>query len=96
MSGQFMRDCVDAGVDFYRFSFIGYSPEKYDEWMHNIIGGNFNTVVNNIRAMQEYVAETNSDCVVATYHLITDNDNINKELDQYKKLVNDRSKSFDA
>jgi len=89
MQGQFMRDCVDAGMDFYRFSFIGYNPEKYDEWMNNIIGGNFNTIVNNIREMKEYVDETGSDCVVATYHLITDNDNINKELDQYKQLVND-------
>lgn len=89
MQGQFMKDCVDAGLDFYRYSFIGYSPEKYDEWMNNIIGGNFNTIVNNIREMKKYVDETNSDCVVATYHLITDNDNIDNELAAYKKLVND-------
>ena len=89
MHGQFMADCVDAGLDFYRFSFIGYDPAKYDEWMYNRIGGNFNHIINNIRQMQEYVEKTNSDCVVATYHLITDNDNLDYELERYKELVDD-------
>ena len=39
--------------------------------------------------MQEYVEKTNSDCVVATYHLITDNDNLDYELERYKELVDD-------
>jgi len=87
MGGQFMKDCVDAGLDFYRFSFIGYDPDKYDEWMHNTIGSNFNKIVDNIRAMKEYVDESGSDCVVATYHLITDNDNQDYELEKYRELV---------
>ena len=29
MEGKFMRDCVDAGLDFYRFSFIGYNKVKF-------------------------------------------------------------------
>jgi hypothetical protein len=89
MHGQFMADCVDAGLDFFRFSFIGYNPEKYDEWMNNTIGGNFNNIVDNIKQMKAYVDKTGSDCVVATYHLITDNENLDKELDQYKTLVDD-------
>ena len=89
MKGQFMRDCVDAGLDFYRFSFIGYSADKYEEWMHNKVGGNYDRIINNIREMKEYVEKSGSDCVVATYHLITDNDNVEHELEQYKKLVND-------
>ena len=89
MHGQFMKDCVDAGLDFYRFSFIGYSPDKYTEWMHNTQGGNFDLICRNIREMQKYVEESGSDCVVATYHLITDNDNIEEELDAYKRLVDE-------
>jgi len=88
MHGDFMKKCVDAGLDFYRFSFIGYSPEKYTEWMHNTQGGNFNLICNNIRGMQNYVEKSGSDCVVATYHLITDNNNLDGELNEYKKLVN--------
>ena len=33
MEGKFMRDCVDGGLDFYRFSFIGYNKDKYTEMM---------------------------------------------------------------
>lgn len=87
MQGQFMRDCVDAGLDFYRFSFIGYSPEKYQEWMHNTVGGAFEIICNNIKEMQDYINKTGSNCVVATYHLITDNDNLDEELSSYKSLV---------
>ena len=48
-----MKDCVDAGIDFYRFSFIGYDPAKYDEWMYNTIGSNCNHIVNNISEMKK-------------------------------------------
>ena len=89
MQGDFMKRCVDVGLDFYRFSFIGYSKEKYTEWMHNRVGGNFDLICNNIREMKKYVDESGSDCVVATYHLITDNDNLEEELDAYKTLVDD-------
>ena len=89
MQGQFMKDCVDAGLDFYRFSFIGYNKEKYNEWMYNTQGGNFDLICNNIREMQQYVEETGSDCVVATYHLITDNNNLDHELESYVNLVDD-------
>ena len=58
MNGQFMRDCVDAGLDFFRFSIIGSNAQKYDEWMHNRIGGNFDLLMNNIREMKAYVDET--------------------------------------
>ena len=38
--------------------------------------------------MQSCVEKSGSDCVVATYHLITDNNNLEGELNEYKKLVN--------
>ena len=87
MHGQFMKDCVDAGLDFFRFSFIGPTPELYDKWMHNTRGSNYHLIKKNIEEMVAYVKESGSDCVVETYHLITDNDNIEEELEQYKALV---------
>lgn len=84
-----MKDCVDAGLDFYRFSFIGSNRDKYNEWMYNKVGGTYEQIIQNIREMKAYVDETDSKCVVATYHLITDNDNLQNELDEYKTLVED-------
>ena len=89
MHGQYMKDCVDAGLDFYRFSFIGSNRDKYNEWMYNKVGGTYEQIIQNIRKMKAYVDETDSKCVVATYHLITDNDNLQNELDEYKALVED-------
>lgn len=89
MRGQYMKDCVDAGLDFYRFSFIGSNRDKYNEWMYNKVGGTYEQIIQNIREMKSYVDETDSKCVVATYHLITDNDNLQNELDEYKTLVED-------
>jgi MoaA/NifB/PqqE/SkfB family radical SAM enzyme len=84
MRGQFMKDCVDAGLDFFRFSIIGYNKELYKKWMNS---SNFDLVVENLNNMQKYVQESNSNCIVATYHLILDNDNIDHEVDQYRKIV---------
>lgn len=89
MRGQYMKDCVDAGLDFYRFSFIGSNRDKYNEWMYNKVGGTYEQIIQNIREMKSYVDETDSKCVIATYHLITDNDNLQNELDEYKALVED-------
>jgi wyosine [tRNA(Phe)-imidazoG37] synthetase (radical SAM superfamily) len=87
MEGQFMMDCVDAGLDFYRFSWIGYDWRQYDKWMYNRIGGTFMSTWDKVKSMREYVIDTQSDCVVSTYHLITDNDNIEHELAHYKQIV---------
>lgn len=89
MHGQFMKDCVDAGLDFFRFSFIGPTPELYDKWMHNSRGSNYHLIKKHIEEMVAYIKEVGADCTVETYHLITDNDNIDKELEQYKALVNE-------
>ena len=87
MHGKFMRDCVDAGLDFFRFSFIGSDSAEYDKWMYNTKGSNFDFIKKNIHEMREYVKDSGSSCTVATYHLITDNDNMAVELDKYKKIV---------
>jgi len=89
MHGDYMKQCVDAGLDFFRFSFIGSTPDEYNQWMYNTKGGNFETIFNNITEMQKYVEESGSDCVVATYHLITEEDVNAQELqlNRYKELV---------
>lgn len=89
MHGDYMKQCVDAGLDFFRFSFIGSTPEEYDQWMYNTKGGNFETICTNIMEMQKYVEESGSECVVATYHLITEEDPAEQELqlNRYKELV---------
>jgi len=89
MSGDYMKKCVDAGLDFFRFSFIGSTPDEYNQWMYNTKGGNFDIITENIARMQEYVEQSGSDCVVATYHLITEEDSNLQELqlNRYKELV---------
>ena len=89
MQGQFMKDCVDAGLDFFRFSFIGPTPELYDTWMHNTRGSNYHLIKNNIKEMVAYVKESGSDCTIETYHLITDNAKLEEELQQYIELVDE-------
>ena len=82
MQGKFMNECVDAGLDFYRFSIIGYNKELYKKWMNS---DNFDQTIENLHAMKEYAED--KPCKVATYHLVLDNDNIDYEIDQYRKIV---------
>ena len=86
MKDDFMREVVDAGVDFYRFSIIGYTEELYKKWMNSPF---FNLALSNMKAMNEYVAKSGSDATIASYHLVLDNDNIEYEVEQYKKIVED-------
>ena len=82
--GDFMKKVVDAGIDFIRFSIIGYNKEKYKQWM-NI--DNFDLIKKNIHELVNYIRSTNSDCKVSTYHLITDNNEIENEIVHYKNNV---------
>lgn len=85
MRGNFMKDVVDAGCDFFRFSIIGYDSITYRKWMNSPF---FDVVVNNLHNMQQYVESSGSECVVATYHLILDNDNVEFECSKYLENVN--------
>lgn len=82
LNGQFMKDVVDAGLTFVRFSCIGYNREKYKEWM-NV--DNFDLILSNASETQAYVKSKNKDCTVASYHLILDSDSIAFEVEQYRK-----------
>jgi MoaA/NifB/PqqE/SkfB family radical SAM enzyme len=79
---QFMKDCIDAGLSRFRFSVIGYNSEEYKKWMN---ADNFNIVKENAINAKKYVFETNSNTEIASYHLISNNDNIDYEIEEYKK-----------
>jgi MoaA/NifB/PqqE/SkfB family radical SAM enzyme len=81
LTGKYMMNCVDAGLSLARFSIIGYDKETYKKWMNRDA---FGWVMANAVSMSEYIAWRNSDCVVASYHLILDNDNIQYEVQQYQ------------
>jgi len=84
LNGQFMKDVVDAGIDFIRVSVIGYNKEKYNKWM-NV--DNFDLIISNLKEMQNYINQNNKKCSVSTYHLITDNSQIDYEISEYKNNV---------
>ena len=81
LNGQFMKDVIDAGLSFVRFSCIGYNKEKYKEWM-NV--DNFELIKSNAIETISYVNQHNKSCTVASYHLILDNENIDYEINQYR------------
>tara|TARA_B100002051_G_C16675041_1_gene606618 strand:- start:755 stop:1399 length:645 start_codon:yes stop_codon:yes gene_type:complete len=68
---------------------IGYNRKMYQKWM-NI--DNFDLIIDNILKAKEYIRETNSKCILSTYHLITDNNKINYEVDEYKNNIINNTK----
>jgi hypothetical protein len=82
LSDDFMRRCVDAGLALARFSVIGYNRMQYLNWMQ---ADNFNVIRDNALAMQDYIAQTGSDCTVASYHLILNQSQEQFEVEQYRK-----------
>ena len=49
LNGDFLK-ALDQGIDFIRYSIIGYNPEQYRKWM-NV--DNFNLIISNIREAKE-------------------------------------------
>ena len=84
LSGQFMRDVVNAGIDLIRFSIIGYNKETYFKWMNS---KNFEVVIENFLQLKDYVNLNKLSCVLGSYHLITNNLKLHEELLKYKDLV---------
>ena len=82
LRGSFMKECVDAGLDLARFSIIGYNQEMYRKWMNRYA---FDTVKQNAIDMKSYIKQKNSSCIVASYHLILDNDQEEYEVSEYRK-----------
>ena len=56
LSGKFMQEVVDAGIDFIRVSVIGYNKELYKKWM-NV--DNFDLIISNLIELQDYIKKNN-------------------------------------
>jgi MoaA/NifB/PqqE/SkfB family radical SAM enzyme len=84
LNGKFMKNVIDAGIDFIRFSVIGYNKEKYKKFMDV---DNFELILSNIREIKKYIEQVKSQCRIATYHLITNNEQLDFEVEEYKKNV---------
>jgi MoaA/NifB/PqqE/SkfB family radical SAM enzyme len=80
--GEFMRECIDAGLSRFRFSVIGYNREEYKKWMSI---DTFEVVKNNAIDAQNYIKKIGSNTKITSYHLITDNEQIEYQLEQYIK-----------
>lgn len=79
-SGNFMKDCIDAGLNFARFSCIGYNKETYQEWMDC---DNFEVVLQYALDAKNYIQKSKSKCITSSYHLILDNSQIEFETQEY-------------
>lgn len=82
LNGQFMNDIIDAGISFIRFSCIGYNRDLYKKWM-NV--DNFELLKSNILETASYINDKKSSCILSSYHLILDNNNIDFEVSEYRK-----------
>lgn len=80
--GDFMQQCVDEGLSRIRFSIIGYDSPTYQKWMNRDA---FDIVKKQAIEAQEYISKTKGVTEIASYHLITDNDKVDFEIEQYKK-----------
>ena len=80
MHGDYMKDCVDAGLGLFRFSVIGYNRETYKEWMN---ADNFDMIYQYAGEMRDYISASNSKCELHSYHLILDPNKVEWELNQY-------------
>lgn len=78
MRGSFMRACVDSGLDYFRFSIIGYTKELYKHWMGV---DNFDLVLANLHEMLSYAKET----TVASYHLVIEDED--KDVQSYRNII---------
>lgn len=81
LRNDFMKKCVDAGLALARFSVIGYDKEHYTKWMNRDC---FDQILTNAIEMQSYIKSVGAETIVASYHLILDNNNAAFEIEQYK------------
>lgn len=80
--GDFMKECIDAGLNRIRISVIGYNKEEYKKWMSRDA---FEIIKQNASETIDYIDKTNADSFVASYHLITNNNQVDWEIGEYRK-----------
>lgn len=91
LNGKFMKDCIDAGLYIVRVSVIGYDKQTYLKWM-NIDA--FDVLLENCISISDHIKNVGSDTILASYHLILDNSNIEYEIEQYRKNFIEKVDSF--
>jgi len=79
-----MRKCIDAGLNFIRFSVIGYDRKTYQQWM-NV--DNFDKIKKNVFETKKYILSTDSDCIISSYHLLINDLN---DVQKYRKNFIDK------
>lgn len=84
LNGDFMKEVLNEGIDFVRVSVIGYNKELYKKWMDI---DNFDLVISNLIEMQDYISKFKLGTQISTYHLITDNNKVESEIESYKSNV---------
>lgn len=80
--GEYMKECIDAGLNRIRISVIGYDRETYKKWM-NIDA--FELIKKNAKEAIEYNKISDNKCIVSSYHLVLDNSKQDWEVAQYRK-----------
>ena len=93
MTGQHMRDIIDAGTHFARFSVIGYNKEKYSHWMKNKFV-DMEMIVDHANETISYIQESKSSATIGSYSLITDNSQIDYEVSEYRVNFIDKVKGI--
>lgn len=93
LQGDYMKRVIDAGIDFIRVSVIGYDAATYRKWMDV---DNFHQIRNNLMNLQSYIQSSGSNCELSTYHLITDNNQIEYEVSEYRQnfIMHVNSKAY--
>lgn len=81
-NNYFIEKLFNSGLDYCRFSVIGYDRETYKKWMNT---DSFDFIKKNIQNSIKYIDNNNLTTLISSYHLILDNNNIKKEVELYKK-----------
>ena len=79
-AGSLMRETIDAGLYFFRFSVIGFDELSYRTWMKKDA---FNVVKENALAAVDYAAGKST--TIGSYHLILENSNLDFEISKYRE-----------
>ncbi len=82
LTPKLSRELIESGIDTLRVSAIGYDRETYHRWMSKDA---FDLVRDNVRAFVEIREELEGKTELTLYHLITDIDRQDYEVEMYRK-----------
>lgn len=76
------RKVIEAGLDVLRISAIGYDRESYAQWMSK---DEYERVRGHAKEFQNIVNELGAKTELHTYHLVTDQTQLDFQVDEYQK-----------